>query len=248
MRRKLTDRLKRVRDEIASAAQRSGRSASAVRLIAVTKTVGVDVIRQLIDAGVHDLGESRVQELVKRAGMISEYHSRLQLGAVGRTEPPRWHMIGHLQRNKVKAVLPWITTVHSLDSLRLAEEISTAATKLERDIDVLVEVNASGEKSKFGVAVGAVNHLVEQIVSLPGLTVTGLMTMAPLSDDPEKSRAVFVRVREIFEELAGTKVVGPRFRELSMGMSQDYAVAVEEGATMVRVGTALFKDAASVAT
>lgn len=248
MKRKLTDRLKRVRDEIARAAQRSGRPASGVTLVAVTKTVGVDVIRQLIDAGVRDIGESRVQELVKRAGMIAEYHGRLQLGATTKSEPPRWHMIGHLQRNKVKAVLPWITCIHSLDSLRLAEEISATASKLERNVDVLVEVNASGEKSKFGVAVGAVNYLIEQIASLPGMTVTGLMTMAPLTDDPEKTRPVFVRVRELFEELVGTNVVGPRFRELSMGMSQDYRVAIEEGATMVRVGTALFEDLASVTT
>jgi pyridoxal phosphate enzyme (YggS family) len=233
---------------MAAAAQRSGRPASAVRLVAVTKTIGVNIIRQLLDAGVRDLGENRVQELIKRAGMIQEYHSRLQLGAAAPTEPPRWHMIGHLQRNKVKSVLPWITCVHSLDSLRLAEELSAVSTKMDRNIDVLVEINASGEKSKFGVAVGAVNYLVEQVVTLPGLTVVGLMTMAPLVDDPEKIRPIFVRVREIFEELAGTKLVGPRFRELSMGMSQDYAVAIEEGATIVRIGTALFEDVASVTT
>lgn len=241
MKRKFADRLKRVRDQIADAATRSGRDADAVRLIPVTKYVEVDVIRHLVDAGVRDIGESRVQELIKRAGMIQEYISRRQRGA-GDADMPRWHMIGHLQRNKVKMLLPWTQLIHSLDSLRLAEEISTVATKLGRTADVLVQVNASKEKSKFGVAVGAVNYLIEQICTLPGLSVVGLMTMAPATDDPEQTRPIFVRLREIFEEIVTSRIAGPNFRELSMGMTQDFQVAIEEGATMVRVGSALFQD------
>jgi len=246
MKRKLADRLKKVRDNIAAAAARSGRSADQVKLVAVTKLVGVDVIRQLLEAGLSDIGENHVQELIKRAGMIQEYQSRLQFGG-GRSVPAaHWHMVGHLQRNKVKPLLPWVSVIHSLDSLRLAEEISNQASRLQRTVDVLIQVNASGEKSKSGVAVAAVGHLAEQIVTLPCLNVLGLMTMAPLSDDPEKVRPVFVRVREIFEEMVASQALGRQFRELSMGMSQDYQVAVEEGATMVRIGTALFQDAEPV--
>ena len=249
MKRKLIDRLKRVREKVAEAAIRSGRSPEDIKLVAVTKAVGVDVIRQLLEIGVTDIGENRVQELIKRAGMIQEYQSRLQLSGPrprSASGGPNWHMIGHLQRNKVKVLLPWVTMIHSMDSLRLAEEISNQATKASRKVDVLIQVNASGEKTKFGVAVGAVTYLAEQVSTLPGLNVIGLMTMAPFVDDPEATRPVFVRLREIFEEMVSLRTSGPQFRELSMGMTQDYTVAIEEGATIIRVGTALFQEAEPV--
>jgi pyridoxal phosphate enzyme (YggS family) len=245
MKRRLLDNLRRVQDRIASAAQRSGRDPDTVTLVAVTKTVELDVIRQLLDLGVRDIGESRVLELAKRAGMI---HEHLQRRVAWASQPPaehgarpRWHMIGHLQRNKVRAVLPWTDLIHSLDSLRLAEAISAHAEKLARPANVLMEINATGEKTKFGVAVGAATHLAEQIVTLPALNLLGLMAMAPLLQDPEKTRPVFQRTRELFEEMCGEKIVGPDFVHLSMGMSNDYPVAIEEGATMVRIGTALFE-------
>ncbi len=151
-------------------------------------------------------------------------------------------MIGHLQRNKVKALLPIVEYIHSVDSLRLAEEINTAAARLglDRKVKIFLQVNTSEEKQKFGLAVGAVSALTEQIITLPNLQVVGLMTMAPQVDDPEQCRFCFARLREIFEDLRSEKIAGREFRHLSMGMSNDYVVAVEEGATMLRIGSALF--------
>jgi len=244
VKRRLIDNLRRVVDRIAAAAERSERQPEDVQLVAVTKSVEMDVIRQLLELGVADLGESRVQVLVKRAGMLDEQWQR-RLARTSQESPdqparPRWHMVGHLQRNKVRGILPWIELIHSLDSLRLAEEISAQAVKADREVRALMQINPTAEKTKFGVAVGAAMHLAEQIVSLPNLTLIGLMAMAPLDDDPEKARPAFERTRELFEEIRGEKVVGPEFAHLSMGMSSDYVVAIEEGATMVRIGTALF--------
>ncbi len=241
MRRKLSENLKRIRERIQAACERRRRNPQDVRLVAVTKTVEIDVIRASVEVGLLDLGESRVQELVKRAGMLREHLSRRRVIEHEGVPPnPRWHMIGHLQRNKVRQLLPWVDLIHSLDSLRLAETISEEARRIDRTIPVLLEVNVSGEKSKFGIAVGAVPHLIEHVAGLKGLRIVGLMTMAPLEADPESTRPCFARLRDVFEDLRSERVVGPDFRELSMGMSNDFEVAVEEGATMVRIGTALF--------
>lgn len=242
MRRKLSENYKRVRERIAQSCQRAGRRPEDIRLVAVTKMVESDVIRMAVEMGMEDLGESRVQELVKRAGMLNEHLTRRRkLDPDSVPAEPRWHMIGHLQRNKVRPLLPWAHTIHSLDSLRLAEDISAEAARIGRTYPVLIEVNVAGEKSKFGIAVGAVPHLAEHIIELPGIRVVGLMTMAPLDDDPEASRPHFARLREVFEDMKSERVVGPEFRELSMGMSGDFEVAIEEGATMIRVGRALFE-------
>jgi hypothetical protein len=149
-------------------------------------------------------------------------------------------MIGHLQRNKVRQVLPIDVLIHSLDTLRLAEEINTAASKLNKYPKVLLQVNCSNEPQKYGVPVGAATHLAEQIETLPNLQLVGLMTMAPLTHNKDVVRACFVRARELFVEISGEKIVGPYFNELSMGMSSDYEVAVEEGATILRIGSAIF--------
>jgi pyridoxal phosphate enzyme (YggS family) len=242
MRRKLTENLKRIRDRIDAACQRSRRRPEDVRLVAVTKTVEIDVIRGAIETGLYDLGESRVRELVKRAGMVREHLSRRRkLDSGDAPRCPRWHMVGHLQRNKVRALLPWVNMIHSLDSLRLAEEISKEATRADRTVSALIEVNVSGEKNKQGIAVGATSHLIEHLVELPGLRVAGLMTMAPLVEDPEEVRIHFRRLREVLEDIQSDGLVGPEFCELSMGMTNDFEVAIEEGATMIRVGRALFE-------
>ncbi|MCL2330356.1 MAG: YggS family pyridoxal phosphate-dependent enzyme, partial [Phycisphaerae bacterium] len=229
---------------IAAACQRCGRKPEEVQLIAVTKTVEIDVVRTLVETGLMDFGESRAQELIRRAGMIREHLGRRRVMDRNR-EPvpadPRWHMVGHVQRNKVRAMLPWVDVVHSLDSLRLAEEISEEAVKTHRTVPVLMEVNVSGERSKFGIAVGAAAHLAENLRSLPGLSIIGLMTMAPLID-PAETRPYFARLREVFEDMRSERVVGPEFRELSMGMSNDFEVAIEEGSTMVRIGSTLFEN------
>jgi pyridoxal phosphate enzyme (YggS family) len=149
-------------------------------------------------------------------------------------------MIGHLQRNKVRQLISAVTMIQSIDTLRLAEAIDLAAGKFGRKMPVLVEVNCSDESAKFGVAVGAVECLVEQIATLSNLELRGLMTMAPRVDKPEQARGCFARMREIFEDIARSRRAGPNFVDLSMGMSSDFEVAVEEGATLVRVGSAIF--------
>jgi hypothetical protein len=237
----LADKLDEVRDRIASAAVKAKRDPGEITLIAVTKTAAPEQIREVLQLGVADLGESRVQVLTQRAGQLNEYLQRRAMHGDGApTQRPRWHMIGHLQRNKVKAALPLVYMIHCIDSLRLAEELDIQATKLGRKIPVLLQVNTSEETSKFGVAVGAAVHLAEQIDSMPGLQMGGLMTMAPLEAAEEKIRHTFARAREIFEEMKWHKIGGAALRHLSMGMSHDFEPAIAEGATMVRIGTALF--------
>ncbi len=150
-------------------------------------------------------------------------------------------MVGHLQRNKVKAVLPWVDMIHSLDSLRLAEEIDAQSAKLGRKIPVLLEVNAADEPNKYGVAVAAITHLAEQISSLEHIDLRGLMAMAPLTDDESRIRYIFGRVRELLEEIVAERTCGPQFGELSIGMSNDFEYGIEAGATYVRIGTALLR-------
>lgn len=242
IRRKLADNLKRLQDRIHAACERKGRRFEDVRLVAVTKMVEIDIIRSAIEMGLTDLGESRVQEIIKRASMVREHLARRRRMEGPATPPePQWHMIGHLQRNKVRALLPWVDCVHSLDSLRLAEEISVEAVKIGKVVPLLIEINVSGEKSKGGMAVGAISHCIELLRALPGIRVTGLMTMAPLADDPEETRPYFARLTELLDDLRTDRLVPSDCRELSMGMSGDFEVAIEEGATMIRVGRALFE-------
>jgi pyridoxal phosphate enzyme (YggS family) len=241
----LDERLREVRERIASACAKANREVSEVTLIAVTKTAAPEQIREILQLGVGDLGESRVQVLTQKVAQLNEFYQRQkargEADAVASLPAKlRWHMIGHLQRNKVKPILPLVDFIHSLDSLRLAEEIEASAGKLGRKVPVLLQVNASEEKSKFGVAVGAAVHLAEQIASMSHVALVGLMTMAPLEATLDESRAVFARTHEIFEEVRWNKIGGAGFRHLSMGMSNDYEPAIAEGATMVRIGTALF--------
>ena len=237
----LSENLKEVKDRIAAACAKAGREPAEVTLVAVTKNAAPEQVRQIIQLGVGDLGESRVQPLAQRIAQINEFYQRRKAQA-DTILPPRlrWHMIGHLQRNKVKAVLPLVDLIHSLDSLRLAEELDTQAGKAGRRVSVLLQVNAGEERSKFGVAVGAAVHLAEQIASMEHLSLVGLMTMAPFTNDMDKARFVFGRTRELFEEMRWHKIGGAAFRHLSMGMSNDFEPAIVEGATLVRIGSALF--------
>lgn len=242
----LAERLDLVRDRIARACELAGRPATEVTLVAVTKTAAPDQIRELIGLGVADLGENRVQQLQQRAAQINEWHSRQLARAedAARPLPPklRWHMIGHLQRNKVKPLLPLVSCIHSVDSLRLAEELDACAGKLSQDrrISVLMQVNASEEPQKYGVAVGAAVHLAEQIASMPHLQLVGLMTMAAYDATEKAARFTFSRTRELFEEMKWHRIGGSGFRHLSMGMSGDFEWAIAEGATLVRIGSHLF--------
>lgn len=247
MKEKIADNLARIKDNIAEACLSKGRDPSQVTLVAVTKTVDIDTIRILLDLGQYDIAESREQQLAVKQATIHESILRRRELAGGFSATafpePRWHMIGHLQRNKVKPLLPIVNFIHSVDSLRLAEEINTSAAKLglAEKVHVLLQVNTTQEKQKFGLAVGAVGALAEQVETLPNLRLLGLMTMAPLTDDVDKQRFCFARLREVFEEMQGERLVGPQCKHLSMGMSQDYVTAVEEGATIVRIGSALFE-------
>ena len=237
----LAEKLDEVRDRIAAAAVKAKREPGEVTLVAVTKTGGPEQIRELLSLGVSDLGESRVPQLAQRAGQVAEFlQRRASFGDAGIPEKVRWHMIGHLQRNKAKQVLPIISLVHSIDSLRLAEELDVLGEKLGKKTAVLLQVNTSEEEQKFGVAVGAAIHLAEQIDSMPNLQLAGLMTMAAHGVPEPKIRQAFSRAKELFEEMKWHKIGGSHLRHLSMGMSDDFEQAIAEGSTMVRVGSAIF--------
>jgi len=220
--------LREVRDRMAAAAARSGRCAEAVRLVAVTKTVAEDDIRTLVEAGQRDLGESRAQQLRDRARDLAGL-------------PIIWHMIGRLQRKNAKYIIPTAAMIHSVDSLELAEEIGKRSSlAVAGAATCLLEVN-SGEEQKAGVPPDEAPAIARAVAGVPGIRLAGLMTMAPMADDPQTVRPVFAALRQLLERINRDGGLPQPLTELSMGMSQDYEVAIEEGATIVRVGTALFR-------
>jgi pyridoxal phosphate enzyme (YggS family) len=235
---KISEKTKRVKDNINSACARAGRDPGEVKLVVVTKSATIEAIKEVIRLGFTDLGENRVQQLKKVAAQVEEYFQSPD--GVSPANKINWHMIGHLQRNKVRHVLPITCLIHTVDTLRLAEEINASAAKLNLCPKVLLQVNTSNEPQKYGVPVGAATHLAEQIETLPNLQLVGLMTMAPLTHNKNIVRSCFIRAREIFVEMRGEKIVSQHFTELSMGMSSDYEIAVEEGATILRIGSAIF--------
>ncbi len=223
----LRDRLATVEERIQAACARAGRSRGDVTLVAVTKTVSARVAARLHQLGVPDLGESRPQELWHKAAALP--------GTV------RWHQIGHLQTNKIERTVPLVTLIHSVDSLRLLLALEKEAARQQRIVDVLLEINASGEASKHGFAPDAVASVWPQLASLRQVRVCGLMTMAAYDEEPERCRPTFARLRQMREQFVGV-VRPPHFLEqLSMGMSNDFPVAIEEGATLIRLGTVLFE-------
>ena len=227
-----------IRDEIAAACERSRRDPAEVSIVAVTKSVDVAAVKNLLEAGITDLAENRAKPLVERYEEVSAYVRRRRTALPA---PVRWHMVGTLQRNKVRALVPFVDAVHSVDSLRLAEEINTRAERVGRVIEVFLQVNCTEEPQKTGCAVGAAVHLAELLSTLRQVRLVGLMTMGPTRGGVDAARHTFVRLRELFVEVHRDKIGGPACRHLSMGMSGDYAVAVEEGATILRIGRALFK-------
>jgi len=238
----LAEKLLDVRERIEAAAAKAKRDPAEITLVAVTKTAAPEQIREVLQLGVSDLGESRVQMLAQRTAQVNEFMQRRMAHGEGGggSDKLRWHMIGHLQRNKLKGVLPLGSLIHSVDSLRLAEELDVQAARLGRKVALLMQVNASEETSKFGVAVGAAVHLAEQIDSMPNLQLIGLMTMGPLNESEGKVRQAFSRTRELFEEMKWHKIGGANLKHISMGMSDDFELAIAEGSTMVRIGTLLF--------
>jgi PLP dependent protein len=217
----------RVRAGISAACRRSDRRQEDVTLIAVTKTFPAERIREAVQAGITDIGENYVQEFLPKQSALTD-------------EAIRWHFIGHLQSNKVKYIAPWVTMVHALDNRPLAVELDRRATQCGRVLDVLVEVNTTGEQSKFGLAPADVLPFVQSMADLHAIRICGLMTIGPFLPDPEGSRPMFRQLRGLRDELTGVTQTNLHPVHLSMGMTGDYEVAVEEGATFIRIGTALF--------
>lgn len=237
----IKDRYEKVQERIANAAKRADRDSKDIHLVAITKYASVDDVRQLVDLGQVDFGESRLQHFTQIAAQIEEYIvRRRELGEPDLATPVRWHFIGHLQRNKCRRVLPLTRMIHSVDSLRIAEEIQEIAGKKNLTIQVLLQVNISRERQKKGIAPAAVGYLLEQIATMPNVIPRGMMCMAPESEDPEESRPIFQRCNELFEEMQTNPHRGDAFNVLSMGMSSDFEIAVECGSNIVRIGSALF--------
>lgn len=215
-----------VRSRIKDAARKSGRQAEEIMLIAVTKTHPVEMMRQAVDLGLTAIGENRVQEAWTKAASLDRQ--------------VQWHLIGHLQTNKVNRAVRLFDLIHSIDSEKVALAVNHAAAVLGKVQDVLVQVNVAGEETKFGVTVAEAKQLVRRLSNLPNLRVCGLMTIAPYYSDPEQTRPVFRTLHRLFYELREENISHTNFTWLSMGMSNDYTVAVEEGANMVRIGSAIF--------
>ena len=222
----LKENLYQVQENMKEACRRSGRAESDVTLIAVSKTKPLPMLEEVYSLGIRDFGENKVQELVDKAEQLPD--------------DIRWHMIGHLQRNKVKYIVDKVYMIHSVDSLRLAEEISKEAVKRGIIVNILIEVNVAGEESKFGVTPEDSPGLVEEISHLPGMLVRGLMTIAPFVENAEDNRIFFSALKKLYVDITNKNIDNVRMDYLSMGMTGDYEVAIEEGASFVRVGTGIF--------
>ena len=222
----LKDNLREVQKKIADACSRADRDVSEVTLIAVSKTKPVDMLQEIYDCGIRTFGENKVQEMMEKEEVLPDDID--------------WHMIGHLQRNKVKYLMGKTALIHSVDSLRLAQEISAQSVKHGVETDILIEVNIAGEETKFGTDREEAVQLVEDASKLPNIHIRGLMTIAPYVDDPEDNRIYFREIKKLSVDIKQKNIDNISMEILSMGMTGDYTVAIEEGATMVRVGTGIF--------
>ena len=222
----VVENLAEVEKHVQEACARAGRSRDEVTLIAVSKTKPVSMIEELLPGGTRDFGENKVQELCEKYEVLPR--------------DIRWHLIGHLQRNKVKYIVDKAYLIHSVDSLRLAETISEEGVKKGVTVPVLIEVNVAGEESKFGVTPEETETLIREIAKLPAIRVRGLMTIAPYVENPEDNRVHFSRLKQLSVDIGKKNIDNVSMNVLSMGMTGDYQVAIEEGATMVRVGTGIF--------
>lgn len=222
----IKEKIDQVENSIKNACERAGRDAKEVTLIAVSKTKPVSMLEEAYDAGCRHFGENKVQELVDKYEVMPR--------------DIKWHMIGHLQRNKVKYLVDKVYLIHSVDSVRLAEEISKEAVKKKIRVNILIEVNVSGEESKFGVRPQEAEALITEISNLPGISIKGLMTIAPYVENAEENRQYFEKLRQLSVDIMNKNIDNVSMDMLSMGMTGDYQVAVEEGATCVRVGTGIF--------
>lgn len=215
-----------VKKHMEAACEKCGRDAGEVRLIAVSKTKPLPALQEAYTYGCRDFGENKVQELVEKYEAMPK--------------DIRWHMIGHLQRNKVKYLVDKVFLIHSVDSLRLAQEIEKEAAKLEKTVNILIEVNVAEEESKYGVTAEETPALIEEIAKMPHIRVKGLMTIAPYVEDAEENRQYFEKLNKIYVDIIHKNIDNVFMEELSMGMTGDYEVAITEGATYIRVGTGIF--------
>ncbi len=223
----IAQRLLDVRNRIKVACNRCGRNSESVQLVAVTKTFGAERVRQAIEAGQVDFGENYVQELRTKRQELQMF-------------PVRWHFIGHLQTNKVKYIAEYVHLIHSVDNVRVAEEIQRFGDKIGRSLDVLIEIHSTDEATKSGVLPEHAASLIKGISRLSRVNVLGLMTMGPFSDDPNDSRPAFRLLAELSKRIDSEGIDRVSMRHLSMGMTHDFEVAIEEGATIIRIGTAIF--------
>ena len=223
----IKENIAEIRSRMEAAAIRSGRDPKDVLLIAVTKLHEPDEMEEAIAAGVTDIAENKVQEIQKKFDLIQS--------------PVRWHLIGHLQTNKVKYIIDKVVMIHSVDSLKLAQEIDKRAEAAGKTMDVLLQVNAAHEESKFGLDPKDVSGVMQEILNeCPHVRIRGLMHIAPYAEDPEEVRPYFREVKELYDALAKTDHPNADFKYLSMGMSHDFEAAIEEGANIIRVGTSIF--------
>lgn len=222
----IKENLAYVEEQIAKACQRVGRNREEVTLIAVSKTKPIHLIEEVIDFGIREFGENKVQEIMDKYEVIKT--------------PVKWHMIGHLQRNKVKYIVDKVCLIHSVDSYRLAEMINQEAAKKGVNCDILIEVNIAKEDTKYGLMEEEVLPIIEQIAKLSNIKIKGLMTIAPYVENSEKNRVHFRNLRNLYVDIKSKNIDNVDMKILSMGMTNDYEVAIEEGATMVRVGTGIF--------
>jgi len=218
-----------VRTKINRALAAAGRRPEELTIVTVTKYVDPPVIKELLAYGLQEIGENRLQDAIRKQKALGELKTKY-----------KWHFIGSLQTNKARQVALGFDLIHSLDRMNLAEALNNIGKKMEKPIPVLIQVNVSGERTKHGIAPGELGAFYEEVGKLPGLCATGLMTMAPYTDDPETVRPVFRELRLLFERVRAEYKPGPEWRELSMGMSNDFEVAIEEGASIVRIGSAIF--------
>lgn len=222
----IKENLEEVREKIRQACQRSGRREEDVTLISVSKTKPVEMLKEAYEAGSRDFGENRVQEIMEKYGQMPE--------------DVRWHMIGHLQKNKVRQVIDKAVLIHSVDTVELAEQIEKDAAKRDLTVDILLEVNVAEEESKFGFRTEEVEAAVTKIKEFPHVHIKGLMTIAPFVSNSEDNREVFKKLYQLYVDIRSKNIDNVNMSVLSMGMTGDYEVAVEEGATMIRVGTGIF--------
>ena len=219
----------KVRERIAQAAKRSGRTPEAIQLVAVSKTVPTEKIIAAVDAGITDIGENRVQEAVQKHQAVNSLFKTI-----------KWHLVGHLQRNKVRQALEIFDMIHSVDSFRLMDAIEKRAAQMDKVVDVLVEVNTSGEATKYGIKPEEIVHFMERTSQYEHLRIRGLMTIGLFSDDPEATRLCFQQLRTLRDKVANLNLPRIEMKYLSMGMTNDFEVAIEEGSNIVRIGTAIF--------